>query len=165
MFNLLFAMAAEEAAGGGGIAWWVWLILIIILLVILWYWFGREEEETASVEPEVKETPVVAEKTVAAPVAAEVASAEPEEKEAVVPDDLKKIEGIGPKVSSLLNEAGIFTFAQLAETATDKLSEILDANKLQYMDPSTWAEQAKLAAAGDWEGLEKLQDALSGGKR
>ena len=78
---------------------------------------------------------------------------------------IEKIEGIGPKVSSLLNEAGIFTFAQLAGAELPKLESILDAAKLQMMNPATWAEQARLAAAGDWETLDKLQDDLKGGKR
>jgi hypothetical protein len=33
------------------------------------------------------------------------------------------------------------------------------------MDASTWPQQAKLAAKGDWDGLEKLQDELSGGRK
>jgi len=80
------------------------------------------------------------------------------------PDDLKKLEGIGPKVASLLNENGITTFTQLADTPVEKLDEILEANKLQMMHPDSWPQQAKLAAAGDWDALEKLQDELQGGR-
>jgi hypothetical protein len=29
----------------------------------------------------------------------------------------------------------------------------------------TWPQQALLAAKGDWDGLEKLQDDLSGGRK
>ena len=86
------------------------------------------------------------------------------EPESVESDDLKKIEGIGPKVASILNENGILTFVQLAEADVDKLNEMLDAASLQMMDPATWPEQAKLAAAGDWDALQKLQDELSGGR-
>jgi predicted flap endonuclease-1-like 5' DNA nuclease len=85
--------------------------------------------------------------------------------EGVQPDDLKVIEGIGPKISGLLNDAGIKTFAQLAETEVSKLQGILDANKLRLGNPETWPEQAKLAAAGDREALEALQDQLKGGRR
>jgi len=80
------------------------------------------------------------------------------------PDDLKIVEGIGPKVSQLLNAAGIFTFAQLADASVDHLQEIVDAARLRMMDPTSWPDQARLAAAGDWDGLKKLQDELKGGR-
>lgn len=112
-----------------------------------------EPEPVAEPEPEVASEPEDAATT---PEAAPEVPAEP--------DDLKKIEGIGPKVASLLNENGITTFAQLAEASVEKLDEILDANKLQMMHPGSWPQQAKLAAAGDWEALEKLQEELQGGR-
>ncbi len=80
-------------------------------------------------------------------------------------DDLTKIEGIGPKIAEIFGSAGIKTFAQLAETAVEKLREILKENKLASHDPATWPEQAKLAEAGKWEELEALQEELKGGKR
>lgn len=82
-------------------------------------------------------------------------------------DDLKKIEGIGPKVAGLLTDAGINTFAKLAKAKQNKLQSILDAAGSRYriIDPSTWSEQAALAKEGDWDGLKKLQDELDGGKR
>ncbi|MBN1873037.1 MAG: hypothetical protein JXA33_02330 [Anaerolineae bacterium] len=81
------------------------------------------------------------------------------------PDELKRIEGIGPKVSSLLNDAGILTFAQLAATPQERLRRILDEANLRFLNPATWPEQAALAAAKNWEGLAKLQEALKGGQR
>ena len=80
------------------------------------------------------------------------------------PDDLKVVEGIGPKVSRLLNEAGIFTFAQLAEADPVDLKQILDAAKLTMMNPESWPEQARLAANGAWDGLKAMQDQLKGGR-
>ena len=82
----------------------------------------------------------------------------------LVPDKLTSLEGIGPKVESLLNENGITTYIQLAETSVDKLNEILDANDLQMMDPTYWPEQAKLAGLGKSEELQTLQDKLKGGR-
>ena len=41
-------------------------------------------------------------------------------------DDLAQINGIGPKVASLLQEAGIASFAALAATSVERLREILD---------------------------------------
>ena len=82
------------------------------------------------------------------------------------PDDLKRIEGIGPKVSSVLVAGGIRTFAQLANASVEQIRQILtDGGMSRINDPGTWPEQAALAAAGDWDTLEKLQDELVGGRR
>lgn len=148
MFTQLLSLMLAEGESSGGIPWWVWVILIVILLVLLWFWFGREEES----EPEVEAPP--AEPQVA-----------PERVSPVEADDLKKIEGIGPKVASLLNEAGITTFQGIVDAGAEKLEGILDEAGLQMIDADTWPEQAKLAAAGDWEALAVLQDKLKGGKR
>lgn len=97
--------------------------------------------------------------------AAEEKSA-PSELEPQEPDNLRRIEGIGPKLSSVLQEAGITTFVGLANVTADELRQILDdAGIGRISDPSTWPEQARLAAQGDWEGLEALQDELKGGRR
>ncbi len=83
------------------------------------------------------------------------------------PDDLKRIEGIGPKISDLLQAAGIKTFAQLAATEVDRIEQILeeaDPKLLRLADPKTWPRQAKLAADGKWEALEKWQERLKGGR-
>lgn len=82
-------------------------------------------------------------------------------------DNLKKIEGIGPKIEKLLNERGVTTFTALAKAKLPFLKEVLaDAgSRFKMHDPTTWPEQAKLAAAGDVEGLAKLQAELKGGKR
>ncbi|RME70040.1 MAG: 4Fe-4S dicluster domain-containing protein [Chloroflexi bacterium] len=83
------------------------------------------------------------------------------------PDDLTKIEGIGPKINALLQNAGITTFAQLAATDVEKIQQILTeaGSRYQLADPGTWPQQAKLAAEGKWEELQKLQDSLKGGRR
>lgn len=88
------------------------------------------------------------------------------EKDTAEIDDLKKIEGIGPKIVGILNDAGINTFKDLAESDTDKVRGLLEEAGERYKshDPSTWAEQAKLAADGKWDELEKWQDELDGGK-
>jgi len=117
--------------------------------------------EDVKVEPAAE---VVAEET---PVAEEASPAVEETKSDAKPDDLKKIEGIGPKISEILTEAGIPTFDALSKAEPDKLREILEAAGSRYkmFDPTTWPEQAKLAAAGDWDTLKKLQDDLDGGRR
>ena len=81
-------------------------------------------------------------------------------------DDLSKIEGIGPKVSQVLSENGILTFAQLAQTEVSSLRAILQeaGPRFKMMEPESWPEQAGLAAKGDWDALKELQDQLDGGK-
>ncbi|KAB8151416.1 50S ribosomal protein L21 [Kordia sp. TARA_039_SRF] len=78
-------------------------------------------------------------------------------------DDLKKIEGIGPKIASTLNEAGITTFAELAKTDAAKISEIIADVRGNHVT-DTWPKQAELAAEGKWDELKKWQDELDGGK-
>lgn len=81
-------------------------------------------------------------------------------------DDLKIVEGIGPKIEELLHNAGIKTWKQLSQTAADRLKEILDAAgpNFQIHDPGSWPEQAGLADRGDWDDLKALQDRLTGGR-
>lgn len=81
------------------------------------------------------------------------------------PDNLTRIEGIGPKIAGLLQEANIATFDQLAAAEVSRLEEILEAADLPMIDPTTWPEQASLAASGEWETLQALQDLLKGGRR
>ncbi len=99
-----------------------------------------------------------------------VASAAPtpktEAKEVSSADDLTKVEGIGPKAAEAFQAAGISSFAELAAKSSDELKAILDAAEGRFgaMDPTTWPEQAKMAADGMWDELKKWQDELDGGK-
>ncbi len=81
-------------------------------------------------------------------------------------DDLKIIEGIGPKIAEVFNDAGIATFQDLANADVAKLREILDAAGSQFAshDPTTWPQQAELAALGKMDELKALQDELQGGR-
>ena len=78
-------------------------------------------------------------------------------------DDLKKIEGIGPKIAETLVAAGVVTFADLAKSKPAKISEIIAGVRGNHV-PDTWPKQAKLAADGKWDELKKWQDELDGGK-
>lgn len=80
-------------------------------------------------------------------------------------DDLKKIEGIGPKISEKLIGAGIASYADLAKTEVSKLQEILEAAGSRYAshNPSTWPMQADLAAADKWDELKDLQGRIENG--
>ncbi|HFS67653.1 MAG TPA: 50S ribosomal protein L21 [Flavobacteriia bacterium] len=88
-------------------------------------------------------------------------------KKAAKADDLKKIEGIGPKIASILAEAGFDTFAKLAKADPKELSEILiekGGKRYAMYNPETWPKQAELAAEGKWDELKKWQDELNGGR-
>ncbi len=79
-------------------------------------------------------------------------------------DDLKKIEGIGPKIADTLNDAGVSTFAKLASMDRDAIKAILDTvSTLKSKEPKTWPQQAQLAADEKWDELKVLQDELMGG--
>ena len=82
-------------------------------------------------------------------------------------DNLKKIEGIGPKIEKLLKDKGIDTFKALAEADQRVLKETLReaGSRFNRHDPTTWPEQAALAAAGEWDKLAGLQEELKGGRR
>ena len=81
-------------------------------------------------------------------------------------DDLKAIEGIGPKIEGILKKAGLTTWQQLASKKADDIQDILDAagDRFRLADPTTWPKQAKLAADGKWKELEEYQDFLNGGR-
>ena len=79
-------------------------------------------------------------------------------------DDLTTIEGIGPKGQELLYDAGIMTWAALGQADPEKIREILAANGMGAHDPTTWPQQAQMAAEGRWDELKVWQDELDGGK-
>lgn len=83
-------------------------------------------------------------------------------------DDLTRIEGVGPKVASLLNQQGIHSYAQLSKARPDQLHALLSAAGPTYQlaeaSAESWPEQARLAAAGRWTELLNLQDELKGGR-
>ena len=153
----VFVGLVLAAAGVGLFAWLLWW---------LWSRFG-EEKKTPAIEiemeppaPEVEPEAVEAEGKEEEPPAAEEPPA--------VPDDLKRIEGIGPKIAGVLQAAGIMTFAQLAEAEVGRLEQVLeeaDPRLLRLANPATWPEQAALAAAGEWDALQALQNELKGGRR
>lgn len=81
-------------------------------------------------------------------------------------NDLKVVEGIGPKIEALFNDAGIKTWYDLSQASTEKLQSILDAGGENYAihNPSTWAKQALMAYQGKWQELKDWQNSLLGGK-
>ena len=121
--------------------------------------------EEVTTAPAVKKT--VAKKAEAAPAApkAEAKKEAPAKAAKVKGDDMRKIEGIGPKIAEKLAEAGIASFADLAKSEVSKLQEVLDAAGSRYAsrNPSTWPMQADLAAAAKWDELKDLQAGIENG--
>jgi large subunit ribosomal protein L17 len=105
-------------------------------------------------------------KKAAAPKVEETAEVAPAAAEEKGGDDLTKIEGVGPKVAEVLHEAGITSFAKLAESKAEDIKEILEKSGGHFnaQDPTSWPEQSQLAADGKWDELKELQDKLIAGR-
>lgn len=121
--------------------------------------------EYAESEPQPAKAPQTVVAAAPARTAAEPAAPAAMQAATSASDDLALIEGIGPKIASVLKAAGISTFAELAATDVARLSEILQSANLRLADPATWPEQAQLAAEGKWDDLKSLQGSLKGGQR
>lgn len=107
-------------------------------------------EETMAAESPVVEEAVVVEETVA-------------EEAPVKADNLTKIEGIGPKIAETLTAAGVVTFADVAASTPEKISEIIAGVRGNHVT-DTWPKQAQMAADGKWDELKVWQDEMDGGK-
>jgi small subunit ribosomal protein S2 len=79
-------------------------------------------------------------------------------------DDLTRVEGIGPKIQSLLESKGINTYGDLARADVEKLRKIMLDNNLRIADPTTWPKQSQLLVEGKLDELKKYQDSLKGGR-
>ncbi|MEZ5744063.1 MAG: hypothetical protein R3D89_10190 [Sphingomonadaceae bacterium] len=164
--------------------WWLLLPFLIGLLTGWWAWAGRKRAETETVahaEPKAAAapTPAATSEPVAAPEPEPIAAPEPEPAPAPVaaaapvagaagltgigiaaargePDDLTKINGIGPALKELLNSLGVTRFDQISEwTGGDvaKVDDHLGAFKGR-IDRDNWIEQARLLATGqldEWQ--------------
>jgi len=99
--------------------------------------------------------------TKAAAVIEEVTS---EDSATAAADDIEVIEGIGPKIAEALAEAGVTTFAQLADMTPEAIQEIVSAAGIGSKSPATWPQQAALARDGKFDELITWQDELNGGQ-
>jgi predicted flap endonuclease-1-like 5' DNA nuclease len=134
----------------------LFLPAVVFLLPLIWWalWGKSRAEAESEVEATSEGRPEPAH-----PPVTRVEEAAPS------PDDLKRIEGIGPKIESVLNAAGILTFAQLAATDVEELERVVKEGGVRLAFPESWSEQAALAAAGEWEELEVLQEDLTAGRK
>lgn len=172
MNYLLFATAIlAQTTEPVGVPAWVPIVIAVILLLLLWWGLNRNSISQGAVEHAADDHhdthddhPEVA-ATAEAAVPTEASEIDAVRTTAVTLDDLKIIEGIGPKIEGILHDAGINTFAELATTSVGKLEQIVreDAG-IRIAFPETWSEQAQLAADGKWTELEQLQEELQGGR-
>lgn len=153
---LVMLTGCAENNEAAGFPWWGWLIIILLLALIVWFLFRDKPETQLKTPPPAEEkmdTPVKAEAVFEAPAG-----------EALLPDDLTLIEGIGPKINEILHAAGVNTFSELAVMDAEKIKEILTTAGLRLADTTSWPKQAQLAADGEMEKLQALQDLLKGGR-
>ena len=151
--------------------WWAWIFVVVFLVFLLFGVWTRTrgkgvvkpEKDLISAANEPRSQP----RSKPAAVAASSTQVERVSPARLVgPDDLKIVEGIGPRIAAILKEAGISSFVQLAAAKPEELIAITKAAGLRVpVDPASWPEQARLAAAGEWEELQKMQDDLKGGRK
>lgn len=84
----------------------------------------------------------------------------------ITEDDLKIIEGVGPKIEELYHAAGVTTWKDLAETSVETSQNILEEAGIGYAmnNPETWSRQALFAYQGKWQELKDYQESLNAGR-
>jgi len=78
-------------------------------------------------------------------------------------DDLKLVEGIGPKIAAHLHAHGLRTLGDVASAKPEDLRKVLDqgGERFQMHDPSSWPKQCRLMMEERWEELRKFQSGLT----
>lgn len=91
--------------------------------------------------------------------------AAPQEEKEDGKDDLERIDGIGPRIRTALDAAGIRTFRQLARADEERLRSALQDQRLTFA-PSlpTWSRQAAYLAEGDEAGHGAFTSRLVAGR-
>lgn len=157
-------------------AYWFLIVLAVVFGGILGYFLGRRanasaedskmqslEEANAALQAELEncmegrgnlENLSVQELTPFDPVLARKAFGKK-----VAQDDLKIIEGIGPKIEGLFHNFDIKTWLALSRLTVSKCQEVLDSggDRFRVHDPASWPMQAKMAAEGKWKELSRWQ--------
>lgn len=145
MKRILIFVSGVLAAAGGAVGWWL--------------------HRQRSVEPRKDERKPPRAAAPEAPARPRKAAPRPDRDNGH--DDLKRVEGIGPKIESLLKDAGIRTWSDLAGASASQLRSVLDeaGPRFRMHDPSSWPRQARLAAEGKWDDLAAYQGELKGGRK
>jgi len=141
--------------------WWLGVKIGVLSALLFWWWLENQKRKQAPVKSTLREDrsiPLPEEE----PPSASAPAAPAKE---VLPDDLTRIEGIGPKINATLHAAGVKNFAQLAGMQAETIKQILLVAGIRLGNPATWPEQSALAAAGNWSELTALQSSLKAGRR
>ena len=147
-------------------AWWQHLLMVVVAAVLGYIIGYRTGKGTINIlEDKLARLGVDVEKCHKSLIGARAKSAQPLINIPNLIQDLKIVEGIGPKIEKLLNDAGISSFEQLSNATPEQLKSILNAAgpRFQMHDTTTWPKQALLAHQGQWDELKKWQDELDGG--
>ncbi|MFT4832072.1 MAG: putative flap endonuclease-1-like 5' DNA nuclease [Psychroserpens sp.] len=119
-------------------------------------------QKTKSITPESKlnSVPVVAENTFNADLAKQSFGKK------IKLNDLKVIEGIGPKIEKLFHDFEIKSWDALSEASVKKCQDVLDSGGDRYRihNPGSWPMQAKMAHEGRWKALARWQEEHKAGK-
>lgn len=121
-----------------------WFLILLVALPIsflirwlIWWFFCPSYKRTSAVEieaPRSDSIPIQLQK-----------------------DDFSILKGVGPKTAEAIHSAGIFTFKQLGLMDPGELDLLLKDNSLPATNSAFWQKQAALAAAQDWDELNKIQ--------
>lgn len=140
---------------------WIWSLTrvsLVILFIWLWLRYQEEQEKEPALPIELKDDDLPQKSP--AEISTIPSEAADVHKPATKPDDLTRIKGIGPKTANILQQAGITSYQELAGTSIQEVMDLLEKANYRLLDPTTWIEQARLAADGAWEELDQLQQAL-----
>ena len=171
---------------------WCWLIPLLCTLLgaLLGYLLGKGKSTTIDNSADLKllqdknsklqadldacnnklsakvEAPVMSAAPVVALIPFDADAAKAVFEKTIKQDDLKVVEGIGPKIEEMFHAGGIKTWKALSETAVARCQEILDGGGERYKvhDPASWPMQAKMCYEGKWAELLKWQDEHDHGK-
>tara|TARA_R110002051_G_scaffold95735_2_gene165756 strand:- start:980 stop:1531 length:552 start_codon:yes stop_codon:yes gene_type:complete len=174
---------------------WYWIItaLVGLICLIIGYFLGKSGkitidnsaelqlclDKTAKLEADIlaykkklvepKATPKISSaksETILTAISFDATAAKAAFKKTIKQDDLKLIEGIGPKIETMFKDAGIKTWQILSDTSVADCKKILDGggNRYKIHDPSSWPMQAKMCYEGKWKNLVKWQDEHKAGK-
>ena len=126
----------------------LWLRMAVFsMLILIWYLINQRKKEQKE-QPQLKIEIDTGEK-----IQPSTATTHPEvnavQEKNQEPDDLTQISGIGPKISAILQDAGITNYAQLADADEDEIRQILSEVGLRLGDPESWIQQAQALSHGD----------------
>jgi len=128
--------------------WFGFLVSAVAAAWLYWLWRRNREVMPGPVilgTRSAKEKAVQAEVETVKPTA--VASVKIKEKtmmEAAKKDKLEVIGGIGPASARRFNDAGVFTYAQLAALSPEQIQQITSTSR---WDPADWINEARRLSA------------------